>query len=192
MRAALWATVLCMVCGLAAAAEMRSVEVEYENKHYTMQSEAWFDAPIEQVYAVFRDWDLSTQFSSAIVESRGLGPDENGLSQYYIRNRGCVLFFCLTFERYGYIESEPVSVLRAFADPETSDFLLCDEKWTFAEEDGGTTVVYDLSMRPKFWVPPGIGPYVIKRKLKNDGGDAIDRIEAIAQRMSMAGDAAGE
>lgn len=193
MRPALWATtVLCMVCGTASAAEMRSVDVEYENKRYTMQSEAWFDAPVEQVFAVFRDWDLSTQFSSAIVDSQNLEPDDQGRSQYYVRNRGCVLFFCLTFERYGYVESEPTSVLRAFANPETSDFLLCNETWTFVEENGGTSVVYDLSMQPKFWVPPGIGPYVIKRKLKNDGGDAIDRIEAIAQRMTADGDTAGE
>ena len=192
MRAALLAAILCMVCGLAGAAEMRSVEVEYENKRYTMQSEAWFDAPIEQVFAVFSDWDLSTQFSSAIVESRDVEPDASGRPQYYVRNRGCVLFFCLTFERYGHVEREPVSILRAFADPESSDFVLCDETWTFAEEDGGTTVVYDLLMRPKFWVPPGIGPYVIKRKLKKDGGDAIDRIEAIAQRMRAAGDSVGD
>ena len=184
MRPALWAAILCMVCGTASAAEMRSVEVAYENKRYTMQSEAWFDAPVEQVFAVFGDWDLSTQFSSAIVESRDLEPDEQGRSQYYVRNRGCVLFFCLSFERYGHIESEPFSVLRAFADPETSDFVLCNETWTFTQENGGTAVVYDLSMRPKFWVPPGIGPYVIKRKLKNDGGDAIDRIEAIAQHLT--------
>lgn len=192
MRPALWATVLCMVCGTTSAAEMRSVDVEYENKRYTMQSEAWFDAPVEQVYAVFRDWDLSTQFSSAIVDSRNMAADERGRPQYYVRNRGCVLFFCLTFERYGYVESEPSSVLRAFANPETSDFLLCNETWTFVAENGGTSVVYDLSMQPKFWVPPGIGPYVIKRKLKSDGGDAIDRIEAIARRFTSGGGVVGE
>ena len=192
MRPAAWAALLCLLSGTASAAEMRSVDVDYENKRYTMQSEAWFDAPVEQVFAVFRRWDLSTQFSSAIVDSRDLEPDAEGRPQYYVRNRGCVLFFCLTFERYGHVESEPSSVLRAFADPETSDFLLCNETWTFVAENGGTSVVYDLSMQPKFWVPPGIGPFVIKRKLKNDGGDAIDRIEAIAQRMTSGGHAVGE
>jgi hypothetical protein len=47
-------------------------------------------------------------------------------------------------------------------------------------------------MQPKFWVPPGIGPYVIKRKLKSDGGDAIDRIEAIARRFTSGGGVVGE
>ncbi|MBT8092935.1 MAG: hypothetical protein KJN77_07860 [Gammaproteobacteria bacterium] len=176
----------------ADAAEMRSLSVDYAEQRYTMQSEVWFDAPVEQVYEVFRRWDLSTEFSSAIVESRDMEADAQGRPQYYIRNKGCVLFFCLTAERQGHVESRPNEILRAFANPETSDFLLSNETWTFAEENGGTVVVYELLMRPKFWVPPGIGPYFIKRKLKNNGGDAIDRIEVIAQRLQPGSSAAGE
>jgi hypothetical protein len=47
-------------------------------------------------------------------------------------------------------------------------------------------------MQPKFWVPPAIGPFIIKRKLKNDGGDAIDRIEAIAKGTFPGSVVAGE
>ena len=185
MRQALLVASLCVLSSAAAAAEMRSVDVEYENSRYTMQSEAWFDAPLEQIYAVFSDWDLSTEFSSVVVESRDLPPDEHGRPQYFVRNRGCLLFFCLSFERRGHVERQPLSVLRAVANPETSDFLISDETWTFSAEDEGTLVVYQLLMQPKFWVPPGIGPYIIKRKLKRDGGDALDRIEAIARRRAL-------
>ena len=167
----------------AHAAEMRSLTVEHADKQYTMRSEVWFDASIEHVYDVFRRWDLSTQFSSAVVESRDMEADALGRPQYYIRNKGCILFFCVTAERQGHVESKPNEVLRAFANPETSDFVLSNETWMFAEEKGGTVVVYHLHMQPKFWVPPGIGPYLIKRKLKNNGGDAIDRIEVIAQQL---------
>ncbi|MDH3614879.1 MAG: hypothetical protein OEQ90_00245 [Gammaproteobacteria bacterium] len=170
-----------LLLGAASAAEMRSVNVDYADGRYTMKSEVWFDATVQQVYDVFRQWDLSTQFSSTIVESADVEPDEEGRPQFYIRHKGCVWFFCLTFERRGYVESEPNEVLRAYANPETSDFLLSDETWTFAAENGGTVVSYHLLMKPKFWVPPGIGPYIIKRKLRNDGGDALDRIEVIAQ-----------
>lgn len=167
--------------GTATAAEMRSVNVDYADGRYTMKSEVWFDATVQQVYDVFRQWDLSTQFSSTIVESADVEPDEEGRPQFYIRHKGCVWFFCLTFERRGYVESEPNEVLRAYTNPETSDFLLSNETWTFAAENGGTVVSYHLLMKPKFWVPPGIGPYIIKHKLRNDGGDALDRIEVIAQ-----------
>ncbi len=163
------------------AAEMLSITVDHDSGTYTMTSEIWFDASVEQVYEVFRYWDNSTKFSSAIVESRDVEPDEHGRPQFYVRNRGCVLFFCKSFERRGYVESELNKRILAFVDPETSDFHLSNESWKFRAQDGGTVVIYDLKMRPKFWIPPGIGPYLIKRKLRNNGNQAIDRIEVIAQ-----------
>lgn len=165
----------------ASAAEMLSVEVKHEKGTYTMNSEVWFDATVDQVYEIFRYWDNSTKFSSAIVESRDMPADEQGRPQFYVRNRACVLFFCKSFERQGYVESELNVVIFAFVDPENSDFHFSIESWRFFERDGGTVVVYDFEMQPKFWVPPAIGPYLIKRKLKNDGGGAVNRIEVLAQ-----------
>ncbi len=167
------------------AAELRSITVEHAQGVYTMRSEVWFDAGIEPVYEVFSRWDYSSEFSSAVVDARDIEPDGLGRPQFYVRNRGCVLFFCKSFERRGYVESHPTEELKAFTDPETSDFHISDEVWTFVEGDGGTIVTYDLRMKPKFWIPPGIGPYMLKRKLKKDGGRAIDRIEAIAQRVAQ-------
>lgn len=163
------------------AAEMLSIEVDYEEGVYTMTSEVWFDATVDQVYEVFRYWDYSTKFSSAIVESSDVEPDAQGRPQFYVRNKGCVLFFCTSFERRGYVEAEHNKVILAFVDPETSDFHLSNESWRFSKKDAGTVVIYDLEMKPKFWIPPGIGPYLIKRKLRNNGSSAIDRIELIAQ-----------
>ncbi len=165
----------------AYSADILSVEVESDEGTYTLNSEVWFDASIDQIFAVYRHWEYSTKFSSAIVEARDLPSDEQGRAQFYIRNRGCVLFFCQSFERQGYLEAEGNTELRAYADPEISDFYHSNESWRFMERDGGTVVTYDLSMAPKFWIPPGIGPYLIKRKLKKNGDEAVDRIELIAQ-----------
>jgi hypothetical protein len=40
-------------------------------------------------------------------------------------------------------------------------------------------------MKPKLWIPPVIGPYVIKRRLREGGSYAIQRIEAIARNMEQ-------
>ncbi len=160
---------------------MRSIEVELVDDRYVMHSEVWFAVGIEPLYAVFLDWNISAQFSSAIVESREIEPDASGRRQFYTRNRGCVWFFCKSFERSGYVEDEPFAFIRATANPDVSDFHLSRETWRFRTDGTGTIVTYDLEFEPKFWIPPVIGPYVIKRKLRRDGGGAIDRIEAIAQ-----------
>ena len=182
-RRVLLALPLLLWLNTVAAAEMRSINVEHHKGRYTVSSEVWFDASVKQVFEVFRHWDLSTQFSSAIVESRDIAADEYGRPGYYVRNEGCLLFFCKSFVRQGYVELEVNEELRAFANPELSDFKLSNETWTFVAEDGGTVVRYQLLMEPDFWVPPGIGPYLIKRKFRNNGGDAIDRIEQIAREI---------
>jgi len=167
----------------AGAAEMRSVEVDRIEGRYILESEVWFAAGIEAVYAVFLDYDLSSQFSGAIVEARNIEAGEDGRPGFYVRNQGCVLFFCKSFERYGYLEHEPYKVIRASIDPEASDFHFSNESWRFRSEGAGTAVVYNLEFEPKFWVPPLIGPYVIMRKMHDSGDDAVDRIEAIAQEL---------
>lgn len=177
-----WLLLLTLLApAFAAAAEMRSVHVEHQGKRYIMQSEVAFDVGIEVLYEVFLDYDLSAQFSSWIVEARNLEL-EDGRRGYFIQNRGCLMFICQTTVREGVVVHEPFERIEAIADPSLSDFEVSNERWTFHEEDGATVVTYHLEMVPKFWIPPVVGPYVIKRKLRASGGDALDRIEEIAQR----------
>lgn len=176
------AVVVALVSALPAfAADLRDVRVERDGELYQMRSEVYFAVERVALYEVFRDWNLSPQFSSWVVEARNLEPDDTGRPGFYIRNHGCMLFICKTLVREGYVADRPYEVIRASADAERSDFSISNETWRFESEGDGTLVVYELDMEPKFWVPPVIGPWVIKRKLRNDGRDALDRIERIAQ-----------
>lgn len=172
---------LLLLCGGADAVELRNVDVDRKDGRYFLESEVWFDTDVESVYAVFLDYDLSSKFSSFIVESRNLDPDENGQRRFYIRNEGCVWFYCKSFERTGHVEHEPNIFIRSTADVELSDFRVSLESWTFEPEAAGTVVVYTFEFEPKFWIPPLIGPYVLQKKLKDNSIRALRRIEALAQ-----------
>jgi hypothetical protein len=167
--------------GWASAADILNIKVDREGKIYTLRSEVWFDVDRATLWSVFRNWDLSPDFSSWVVDARNVAPDETGRAGFYIQNRGCLLFYCKTLIREGYVEDEPYTLIRASAVAEKSDFDISNESWTFRSEDKGTIVIYELEMSPKAWIPPIIGPWVIKRKLKQDGDEALDRIEQIAQ-----------
>jgi hypothetical protein len=172
---------LLLLCGTLNAAELRSVEVDRVDGRYTLKSQVWFDTDIDSIYAVFLNYDLASQFTSFIVEARNLDPDENGRRRFYIRNQGCVWFYCRSFERAGHVEHEALTYIRSTAEPEQSDFKFSQEEWRFQTDGDGTLVAYDFEFEPKFWIPPLIGPYVLQRKLQRDSADAIYRIEAIAQ-----------
>lgn len=176
-----WICVLILMPVALEAADLRSVFVDKVGDRYVMRSEVFFHVDIEHLYAVLLDWDLSTEFSSVVVESRNLEPDADGRPQYFTRNEACVAFFCKSMTRQGVIHHRPHEFIEARIYPDKSDFHFSEERWTFREEGGGTVVNYDIEFEPKFFVPPLIGPYMIKRKLKRGSGDAIDRIEAIAR-----------
>lgn len=171
----------------ATAASLRDVRVDVVDGMYVLRSEAWFDAGLVELYEVLLDWDLSTEFSSVVVESRNLEPGEDGRPGFYSRIRGCVLFFCRSFERFGTVTHKPYEYIVATADPKRSDFHISEEHWRFRSEADGTVIVYDLVVKPKFWIPPVIGPYTLKRKLKKSGGAALDRIEAVARSRHLDG-----
>ena len=161
-------------------ADLRTVEVEREESRYSLKSEAYFAARREDLYRVLTNYDLFEQFSSAYVETRNVGKDEQGRPRFFARMQGCVLLFCKEFVRHGYLELTPNSEIVAITDPEGSDFNYSRERWQLKSEGEGTLLIYDFEMEPGFWVPPIIGPYVIQRSLRSDGTDAIDRIEALA------------
>ena len=177
-----------LLSAVSYSAEMRSVNVDYDDGYYYLESEVWFDVDRTSIFEVFLDWDLAGEYSSIIVEAKNVGPDEDGGMGYYIHNRGCILFFCKSARRNGSVTSERNEFIRAIADPENSDFELSEEIWTFRGDGDGTIVRYKMKMKPNFWIPPVIGPYFMKRKLRSDGGDAINRIEEIAQQRESEGD----
>lgn len=161
-------------------ADLREIAVERVDERYHLSSEAWFAAGREDLYRVLTDYDLFVQFSSAFVETRNVPDDDNGRPRFFTRMQGCILFFCKTVVRQGHLLLKPHAEIVAVASPEQSDFRYSRERWRLERSGNGTLLRYDFEMEPAFWVPPLIGPFVIKRKLKADGAEAIDRIEALA------------
>lgn len=165
---------------MAIPADLRAVEVERDDDRYSLRSEAYFAAKPKDVYRVLTDYDLFEQFSSAYVEARNVEGDDEGRPRFFTRMQGCVLLFCRSFVRRGYLLLTPHSEIVAVAEPEGSDFKYSRERWRLRGEGSGTLLIYDSQIKPEFWVPPVIGPYAIKRSLRENSVDAIDRIEALA------------
>ena len=166
---------------LSGAAILETVTVERVDDRYVLHSETVLDATPAQLYAILTDYDLFTKFTSAIDESRNVEPDEEGRPRFYTRMEGCVLLFCVTFERHGHLELVPKSLITAIVDPEQSDFKYSVETWELIKHEDGTRLVYNFEVEPDFWVPPIVGPFYIRRALRAGAVDAVDRIEALAQ-----------
>ena len=175
------AIVLLFAAGVVNSADLREVTVEKEDKRYRLTSETRFEASVQDLYRVLTDYDLFTQISSVFVESRNIKAGKNGKPRYFTRMEGCILLFCKSFVRVGELTLTPESEIIAHADPNESDFEFSRERWILKPDGDGAILIYDFELEPSFWVPPVIGPFVMKRVLRAGGTDAVDRIEALAQ-----------
>jgi hypothetical protein len=164
----------------ATAAELTDIEVAHEDGRYSLKSTTIFDASQSQLYGVLTDYDQFKKFATAFVETENRGPDEQGRPQFYTRMEGCVLLFCKSYLRVGYLELKPEYDIVAIVDPEQSNFKYSRERWQLIPEGEQTKLIYEFEMEPAFWVPPLVGPYVIKKSMRSGGEKAVNRIEALA------------
>jgi ribosome-associated toxin RatA of RatAB toxin-antitoxin module len=162
------------------AADLLDVQVELRNKRYRLYSEVHFSVSREALYELLIDYEKFEKFTSAIVESRNIEPDEKGRPGFYARMEGCVFLFCKSFIRNGYLLLTPIVEIVAIANPDESDFKFSRERWQLIPNGEGTLMIYDFEMEPAFWVPPVIGPYFIRRTLRRGAGRAVNRIEVLA------------
>ena len=170
-----------LIASLVMSADLREVVVDKEGARYKLRSETYFDADRESLFRVLSDYDQFTKFTSTFVEARNVEPDEQGRPRFYTRMEGCVLLFCKSYIRSGHLVLTPVSDIVAIVDPELSNFKYARERWQFIKDGDGTLLIYTFEMEPDFWIPPVVGPFVVKRALRRGGTDAVDRIEALAQ-----------
>ena len=172
---------LCTSFDTVSGAKLQSVEVWMKDGRYHLVSETLLNAKQDELYEVLTDYEQFKKFSSAIVDSQNVKPDFIGRPRFYTRMRGCVLLYCHTFDRRGYLILQPKYDITAVADPERSDFKFSRERWRLSRHGDHTMMTYEFEVEPRFWVPPYVGPYVIKRALKSGSIRAVNRIEALAR-----------
>jgi hypothetical protein len=78
----------------------------------------------------------------------------------------------------------PDAEIVATVIPERSNARYARTQWRLQPLDGGTLLRYELEMEPDFWVPPVIGPPLVKRALKQGGARAAARVENLARQAS--------
>lgn len=174
-------TALSLYSLVVRSAELRDITVDLRNDRYRLTSETYLDVSRESLYAILSDFEQFEKFTSAIVESRNTGPDERGRPGFYARMQGCVLLFCKSFIRTGYVLLSPIAEIVAISNPDESDFKFSRERWQLLPEGEGTLMIYEFEIEPAFWVPPVIGPFYIQRALRGGAERAVNRIEALAQ-----------
>ena len=149
-----------------------------------MRVQALLDADAAEAFAVMAAFELLPQINPSVKKVRRLATAEVG-EDVYTEVRLCVALVCklLWQVQNMRIQSDPQThELTAVVDPELSNLRMGRASWRFeACEPGRTCLSFSAEMEPDFWVPPLIGPWVIKRTMREQAITTSEGIERLAR-----------
>jgi|SRR5690606_22508507 len=186
MRRAWLAVLAC--CATTHAAEFSNLSVNYQNGVYQMHSEVLLDAPADEVLYVLTDYDHLTWITGAVLKSQELDKPDVNTTVFYMRIELCFAFFC---QQVGQVlrseeqrEGDTV-LLRATALPQYSDVEFSETTWQIRPAENGTRLIWKTRMKPKFWLPPIIGPAIVESELREHAHYTASGIEKLANEWAI-------
>ncbi len=168
----------CLLSSSGHALEILQRDSRQQQSRYYLELEAQLRADTEAVRATLQDPRSLARLSAlvnrvAIVERRG--PDHLVIEQ---EAEGCVLFFCRSLEqRYDMVMyGERILVTNRRGQ---GDFRYAIHRWHVTETaEPGTRVRLRAELEPDFWVPPGIGTYLIRKRFERETVKTLERLES--------------
>ncbi|MDV3238823.1 MAG: SRPBCC family protein [Gammaproteobacteria bacterium] len=170
-----------LLIGTAQAGEVLSVDVGESGGRYAVEVEVRFDAPTARLRALITDYAHLDRINDAIRRSEILAV--NGPRQHRVRTESwvCVGLFCKRIVQIQDVDVLPGGDVVATLLPEGSDFSYGRAQWQFLPEAGGTRMRFRSEIEPAFWVPPFIGPWLVKRALEAEALKSVASLERLAE-----------
>lgn len=170
-----------MVAVPVAAAEVVNVEVTHEDGEYHVTIDAMLDAPPDAVFAVLIDYPRWAEVNDLIKESVVLAGADPSRQLVRTVAEGCVLGFCKRFEQVQWMRASEDRRIRADVVPHMSDLRSGWADTKLTASGNSTLFQYEMMLEPDFWIPPLIGPMMIKRKLRKQAIETAEAVEVAAR-----------
>ena len=161
------------------AGEVIKSHVEFKNNRYIADLEIQIQAPAKKVYSLFTDFDYLSQLSNNITNSELISGE---FPEYIveIETHNCVLFFCKNIKQTQHVIEHGDGYISVEDIKGQSDFESANTFWHIRATDNGTRVTFHADMKPDFWLPPLLGPWLFKKRLIKDTQAMIERLEELA------------
>ncbi|MEE8542227.1 MAG: SRPBCC family protein, partial [Gammaproteobacteria bacterium] len=157
---------------LASVGASYSMAVEIDDVHITRKGRVYraqltFDvtASVDQVASVLTDYEHPNRLTPDVT-GREIVSRRSGVTRVRTEIHSCVVFFCkdLTLTQDVTVVA---GAIKADIVPEESDFRSGYLLWSVTSGDrGGSHIQYDSVIEPDFYIPPLIGRFFIRKRLR--------------------------
>ncbi|MCB1747798.1 MAG: SRPBCC family protein [Gammaproteobacteria bacterium] len=170
----------------ADAGESERASIEFHGRSYTYEFSAVLDAPRDAVHAVVTDYDHLERVNDSITDSHVIERYGDGALKRLLALKECILMFCFDIT---FVEDlvESADGIRTTIIPAESTFRDGHAEWRLeALGKDRTRMRIRATQTPDFWIPPLLGPLVLKRVFLREIRETSANIERLA-RASAAG-----
>lgn len=175
--------VLILLSFTSTAGEILDLSVTQEHGDYKLRIGALLDAPENCVYQIITDYAHAYRINPSITSIEVSPSDDNNVVrvQHYSKHRVGLLSFEVAWA--GDIEEPSHGSIHITTVPDLSSFDSGYAVWKIQTLGDRTYVRHESSMKPKFFIPPIIGSYFLKKHMKEETLAIFNRIERLAQTM---------
>ncbi len=178
--AVLWLLVLAQV----GAGEVVGVSVEHYDQRYIVEIDARFNASAERLRQLLTDFPNLNRINDSIQHSEVL--EINSPQHHCVRTEAkvCVAMLCKTIVQVQDVSALPDGNLLATIRATRSDFSYGVARWEFWKDGVMTHMRFRSEIQPAFWVPPLIGPWLIRHALHDEALKSVTNLERLAESSS--------
>ncbi len=165
------------------AGEVLHSHVDYHHGHYLLNLDMRIVAPLKKVRAVLFDFNALRKVNDTITLSRLLAHHDKKYT-VLMESRACVWFYCRRIRQVQVITDMGNGYLQSITDPTQSDMASGKVLWHVRpdpQQTQQTLITYSADFEPAFFIPPLIGPWLLKKRLLSEGQKTINGIERQAQ-----------
>ena len=161
-------------------AEIESLELQEQAGRYRVQLVALMDRPRELVMRLITDYRLLPRINPYVVEARTIPGASPPAQRVALLSEGCLLLFCRRLHHTQDF-SRQRWVLVAVMVPALSDFRSGLLRWSLEAPDPRHTRIRMVAqLEPDFWLPPLIGPVLLRHALQRMALRSVEELERIS------------
>lgn len=173
--------VLVCLSAPSSAGEIKYASVEHEGRNYRLELVMQVGVGREDLLEILMDHDDYHQLSEVMIESVLVEDAPEDKTRRRIVIETCVLLFCFRKVMVEDLEQFPGGRLLAIMVPEESDFRYGRTEWQIERlGPDRSEIIYSFELQPDFWIPPAIGPFILKRKMIREARETILKMENLA------------
>ncbi len=164
----------------AGAAELERAEIGFEGSTYHYTFVALLEGGGDAVHGVVTDYERLARINDDITASRVLERYPDGSFKRLLRLKSCVIGICFDLD---FVERVTVSAdaITTTIVPGEGNFRDGTAEWRIEPVgQGQTRMTVVATQTPKFWIPPVIGPWVLRRVFLREVQETCEKIEQLA------------